>query len=186
MSLLPYLLDPLYDIARPSRILDQHFGLGLDPEDLLAPLTIPREARALLRTPSGYYRPWRSQAAQQDTGSTVTLDKDKFQVNLDVQQFAPDEITVKATGENTITVEGKHEEKQDEHGYISRHFVRKYVLPKGHDINQAVSSLSSDGVLTITAPKIDQGAVEHKSIPITQTGQPSRAVENKQGEGDKK
>lgn len=186
MSLLPFLLsEPFYE-PRPSRILDQHFGLGLDPEDLLAPLTVPRDVRALLRSPSGYYRPWRSTAAQQDTGSTVTFDKDKFQVNLDVQQFAPNEITVKATGENTITVEGKHEEKQDEHGYISRHFVRKYVLPKGHDINQTVSSLSSDGVLTITAPKVDKEALEHRSIPITQTGQPSKAVENKQGQGDKK
>lgn len=186
MSLLPFFVDPFLD-SRPSRILDQHFGLGLDADDLIAPLTVPRELRALLRTPSGYYRPWRSTAAQQDTGSTVSFDKDKFQVNLDVQQFSPNEITVKATGENTITVEGKHEEKQDEHGFISRHFVRKYVLPKGHDINQTVSNLSSDGVLTITAPRVDKGAIEHRQIPITHTGQPSKAVENKtQGQGDKK
>lgn len=188
MSLLPFLIsDPFVEISRPSRILDQHFGLGLDADDLLAPLTVPRDVRALLRSPSGYYRPWRAAGAQQDVGSTVHVDKDKFQVNLDVQQFAPEEITVKASGENTITVEGKHEEKQDEHGFISRHFVRKYILPKGHDINQVQSSLSSDGVLTITAPKVDQGAIEHRAIPITQTGQPSKAVENKaQGEGDKK
>lgn len=191
MSLLPFLIsEPLVELSRPSRLLDQHFGLGLDADDLLAPLTVPRDVRALLRTPSGYYRPWRSAGAQQDVGSTVRFDKDRFQVNLDVQQFAPEEITVKVTGENTITVEGKHEEKQDEHGFISRHFVRKYVLPKGHDINQVQSSLSSDGVLSITAPKINQEAVEQRSIPVIQTGQPSKAVENKkqaaQGEGDKK
>lgn len=189
MSLLPFLIsDPFVELSRPSRILDQQFGLGLDADDLLAPLTVPRDIRALLRTPSGYYRPWRAAGAQQDVGSTVRVDKDKFQVNLDVQQFAPEEITVKATGENLITVEGKHEEKQDEHGFISRHFVRKYVLPKGHDINQVQSSLSSDGVLTITAPKVNQDAIEQRSIPVIQTGQPSKSVENKkvQGEGDKK
>lgn len=186
MSLLPFLVsDPFVELSRPSRILDQHFGLGLDSDDLLTPLTLPRDIRALLRTPSGYYRPWRASGAQQDVGSTVSFDKDKFQVNLDVQQFAPEEITVKASGENTITVEGKHEEKQDEHGFISRHFVRKYILPKGHDINHVQSSLSSDGVLTITAPKVDQGAIEHRKIPVIQTGQPSKPVENKaQGEGD--
>lgn len=179
MSLLPLLLSELLDSPRPSRILDQHFGLNLDPEDLLTAITVPRDARALLRNPAGYYRPWKSGAAAQDTGSTVSFDKDKFQVNLDVQQFAPEEITVKVTGENTITVEGKHEEKQDEHGFISRHFVRRYIVPKGHDVNQAVSSLSSDGVLTISAPRITDKQIEERSIPITQTGVPSKPIENK-------
>lgn len=74
------------------------------------------------------------------------------QVILDVQQFSPDEITVK-TVDNHVTVEAKHEEKQDEHGYVSRHFVRRYVLPSSHDLVNVTSTLSSDGVLTITAPK---------------------------------
>jgi len=74
------------------------------------------------------------------------------QVILDVQQFSPDEITVK-TVDNHVVVEAKHEEKQDEHGYVSRHFVRRYVLPPSHDLVNITSTLSSDGVLTITAPK---------------------------------
>lgn len=52
-----------------------------------------------------------------------------------------------------MVVEGKHEEKADEHGYISRHFVRKYLLPADTEPEQVASTLSSDGVLTITAPK---------------------------------
>ncbi|GJQ70846.1 hypothetical protein Trydic_g769 [Trypoxylus dichotomus] len=163
---------------RPSRILDQHFGLGLHPEDLMLPFDIPQTARAMLRCPTGYYRPWRSQAGEKDTGSVVTFDKNKFQVNLDVQHFAPEEITVKITGKNTITVEGKHEEKQDEHGFISRQFVRKYVLPENHDIEKIESKLSSDGVLTITTPKIsDKPSLENRTIPIQQTGVPSKSVE---------
>jgi len=74
------------------------------------------------------------------------------QVILDVQQFSPNEITVK-TVDNYIIVEAKHEEKKDEHGFISRSFVRRYVLPSTHDLNNITSSLSSDGVLTISAPK---------------------------------
>lgn len=69
-----------------------------------------------------------------------------------MQQFSPDEISVK-TVDNHVVVEAKHEEKQDEHGYISRHFVRRYVLPPSHDLVNITSTLSSDGVLTITAPK---------------------------------
>lgn len=69
-----------FDLIRPTQILDQHFGLGLSPEDLLAPLSVPirRPFNPLLRS-IGYYRPWRVQ--NQDTGSTVTCDKDKFQVS---------------------------------------------------------------------------------------------------------
>lgn len=187
MSLIPYFFSDPFDMSRPSRILDQHFGLGLDADDLLAPMTMPLEFRSLLRTPSGYYRPWRTSQQRHDAGSTVRLDGDEFQVNLDVQQFTPEEITVKACGENTITVEGKHDEKKDEHGFISRRFVRKYMLPKGIDANKAVSSLSSDGVLSIRAPKLEKVEGEERCIPVTQTGMPSKVIGNKsEGEGDKK
>jgi len=74
------------------------------------------------------------------------------QVILDVQQFSPNEITVK-TVDNCVIVEAKHEEKKDEHGFISRQFVRRYVVPSSHDLLSITSSLSSDGVLTISAPK---------------------------------
>ena len=75
-----------------------------------------------------------------------------LQVILDVQQFSPEEIKVKIVG-NSIIVEAEHEEKQDEHGFISRRFVRRYVLPSSHDLMNVTSTLSSDGILTITAPK---------------------------------
>nr|AHE77372.1 small heat shock protein [Lissorhoptrus oryzophilus] len=177
MSLLPLLIADALDYHpvvhhRPSRILDQHFGLGLDPEDLFQPLTVNN--RLLTRTPAGYLRSWRTNTGAQDTGSTVSFNKDKFQANLDVQQFKPEEITVKLTGDNVLTIEGKHEEKQDEHGFISRHFTRRYVLPKNCDMDKIESRLSSDGVLTITAPTVEKMEVEHKSIPITQTGEPAK------------
>lgn len=69
-----------------------------------------------------------------------------------MQQFAPNEITVKVS-DGYIVVEGKHNEKQDEHGFISRHFVRRYTTPKDVDIDNVVSNLSSDGILTINVPK---------------------------------
>jgi len=155
--------------------MDQHFGLGLSLDDLLSPLPVPSGMRGM-RCPAGYYRPWSTAIARNDAGSTIVANKDKFEVNLDVQQFAPEEITVKVTGKNTITVEGKHEEKQDEHGFVSRHFVRKYILPEGHDVDNIVSNLSSDGVLSITAPRVEQGDDEHRHIPIQQTGVPMKAV----------
>jgi crystallin alpha B len=112
---------------------------------------------------------------RQDSGSTLNIDNEKFQVVLDVQQFTPNEITVKTTDKYVI-VEGKHEEKEDEHGYVSRHFVRRYNLPNGTDPNTIVSNLSSDGVLTVTAPRKQlPPPTAERTVPIQQTGQPAKA-----------
>lgn len=183
MSLVPLLFSDPLDFWRPSRILNQQFGLGLDPEDLFAPVTAP-DLRSLARS-CPYFRPWLSQAAKDDAGSTVKIDKDKMQISLDVQHFDPEEITVKA-GDGFVTIEGKHEEKKDEHGYISRHFVRKYKLPKGADLDKVESQLSSDGVLTIVAPRTDQKALEHRTVPITNTGKPVKEKKEKEEKEKKK
>lgn len=89
---------------------------------------------------------------------------------IDVQQFRPKEISVK-TQDNCIIVEAKHEEKPDEHGFVSRHFVRRYVLPEGCEATDVKTNLSSDGVLTITAPK--KAAIppsNERIVPIEHTG----------------
>ncbi|KAJ3648724.1 hypothetical protein Zmor_020503 [Zophobas morio] len=174
MSMVPLLFRDWWDdedFSRPSRLFDQHFGLGLRRDDLLnTARSFPRSS--IFRS---YVRPWSTALQRQDSGSTIQQDKEKFQVILDVQQFAPNEITVKTSG-SSIVVEGKHEEKQDEHGYISRHFVRRYVLPQEHDINDVVSTLSSDGILTVTAPKkVYQPPTGERVVPITQTG-PAKAT----------
>lgn len=106
---------------------------------------------------------------RQDPGSNVSFENDQFQANLDVKQFQPEEIMVKICGSNVVTVDGKHEEKQDEHGFISRHFTRRYVIPKHYDMDKVESKLSSTGILTITAPKIDESSVEYRNIQIIQT-----------------
>lgn len=54
-----------------------------------------------------------------------TTSKDGYQACIDVHHFRPFEITVK-TADNTVTVEGKHTERRDDHGYISRQFTRRY------------------------------------------------------------
>ncbi|XP_072393372.1 protein lethal(2)essential for life-like [Diabrotica undecimpunctata] len=180
MSLLPYLFgDVSYN--RPSRLFDQHFGMALEPEDLFQPAS-----RHFLRCPAGYMRNWRSAASGNDSGSTVDYGKDQFAANLDVQQFKPEEISVKVTGEREVTIEGKHEEKEDDHGHVYRHFIRRYVLPKNYDMGKIESKLSSDGVLSIIAPKVANGSLPHKSITVEQTGKPVKAVEEKKQAVEKK
>lgn len=70
-----------------------------------------------------------------------------------------------------IIVEGKHEERADDLGLISRQFTRRYALPKGYNMNDVVSTLSSDGVLTIKAPPVSKTPeLKEKVIPIQITG----------------
>ncbi|XP_021573417.1 heat shock protein beta-1, partial [Carlito syrichta] len=63
---------------------------------------------------------------------------------------------------------GKHEERQDEHGYISRCFTRKYSLPPGVDPTLVSSSLSPEGTLTVEAP-MPKPATQSAEITIPVT-----------------
>lgn len=112
-------------------------------------------------------------------GSTIKEEKDKFQVNVDVQHFAPEEITVK-TADGFLIVEAKHEERQDDHGFVSRSFVRRYPLPEGVEGDCVTSRLSSDGVLSITAPLKVQKNSNERIVPIVQTGPVRKQVGGKE------
>lgn len=70
-----------------------------------------------------------------------------------MQQFKPEDIGVKIV-DNYLIVEGKHEEKEDKHGFISRQFTRRYKLPDNVKQEEIKSTISSDGILSITAPKV--------------------------------
>ncbi|XP_036340994.1 heat shock protein 67B3 [Rhagoletis pomonella] len=98
--------------------------------------------------------------------------KKGFEVHLDVGLFEPEDLNVKIV-DDSLVIEGKHEEREDDHGHISRHFVRRYVLPKGFDPDTIVSTLSSDGALTVRVPSPPPPPEEQKKeriIAIQQVG----------------
>ncbi|XP_018610759.1 heat shock protein beta-1-like [Scleropages formosus] len=158
--------DPFRDWAQPSRIFDQDFGLPpfLEPGDLSwidwarrrmstsswpgytrAPLFAPTDAAARPSPPS-------PQLCLQIRGvSEIRTGPDSWKIGLDVSHFSPEEITIR-TKEGYLEIAGKHEERQDEHGFVSRCFTRKYKLPPGVDLQHISSSLSRDGVLAVEAP----------------------------------
>jgi len=94
------------------------------------------------------------------------------QVKLDVHQFTPEEVTVKTKDDNLI-IEAKHEEKEDPHGFVSRQFTRRYVLPEDVRVESLVCNMSSDGVLAIEAPRAAPKLQGENVIPINQTGRPA-------------
>uniref|UniRef100_A0A8D0GJD8 Heat shock protein family B (small) member 6 n=1 Tax=Sphenodon punctatus TaxID=8508 RepID=A0A8D0GJD8_SPHPU len=147
----------------PPRLFDQRFGEGLLESDLFAGSTL---SPYYARMPSVPQLP-------PDTGlSEVKLDKDKFSVLLDVKHFSPEELTVKVVGDY-VEVHAKHEERPDEHGYISREFHRRYMIPKEVDAAALTSALSPDGVLSITAPTNQGAQPQERTIPISRQDKPA-------------
>ncbi|XP_060534605.1 protein lethal(2)essential for life-like [Cylas formicarius] len=151
MSFIPILVR---DMMRPLRMMENQMRMIED--ELFRPSSAiwANRPRYALKYPD------------QSSDLAVTQDKQKFQVRLDVENFKPDEIKVKTVNDNVIEIEAKHEEKKDDHGFISRHFVRRFVLPKGHNLKEVVSSLSEDGILTVTAPKQNPEIQQEKAIPV--------------------
>lgn len=96
--------------------------------------------------------------------SEMRIEKDRFVIFLDVKHFSPEELSVNVS-DDFITVRAKHEDRQDDHGFVSREFFRKYRLPAGVYTADVTSSLSSDGVLTITAPR--SAHASERNIPIS-------------------
>ncbi|XP_055911575.1 heat shock protein 23-like [Eupeodes corollae] len=168
LKLLLDLAENLDSVASASPYYSSDLGLGLNPYQIQrhqSPrvLSLPLALANLLED-----RPLETSRASRR--ATSNIGKDGFQVSMDVQHFKPSELIVKVV-DNTVVVEGKHEEREDDHGFISRHFVRRYVLPNNYDADKVISTLSSDGVLTVSVPKpaIEDKAAE-KIIQIQQTG----------------
>lgn len=170
MSLLPLLHELLDDQRRTplSDLYDQHFGGGLWNNEILQP------SSTFLINPlrCGYLRPWRNIALGDSGISTIKSDKNGLQINLDVQQFKPEELKV-SVADGYIVINGNHEERSDEHGFVSRQFTRRYKIPDNVDEAALASSLSSDGVLTLKAPPKALPESKLRDIPIIHTNKPA-------------
>nr|XP_020474282.1 heat shock protein beta-1-like [Monopterus albus] len=157
--------DPFPNWTQPNRVFAQDFGLPpfLEPVDLewidwakrrLASLSWP----GLTQTPplplfsDQHSDTLNQRGLRQRTGgvSEIQTGQDSWKINLNVNHFSPEEITV-TTKEGYLQISGKHEERQDKHGLVSRCFTRKYKMPQGVDL-QHISSSLSDGVLSVEAP----------------------------------
>merc|ERR1712180_403300 len=67
-----------------------------------------------------------------------------YKLALNMQQYSPDDITIKLNG-RTLTIEAAGHGEQ---------FKQKHVIPDNIDLDAMSSSFSSDGVLVIKAPKM--------------------------------
>merc|ERR1712051_1012787 len=83
----------------------------------------------------------------------VSYDQDKFQVDLNVSEYLPEELSIKTEGDVLIVL-AKHETKAEGgHSYVSKQFEQRFSLPSGVKPDKISSKLSKEGVLTVTAPR---------------------------------
>jgi len=158
-----------------SKQFEQRFSLpsGVKPESIVSSLskdgtlkvTAPRMTSATsiggFRKTRGaieedvYVPPPPVQAAAPQTQGLphpkVVYDDDKFQITLDCQHFKPEELDVKVDG-TTIIIIAKQEVKESG-ATRKRVYEQKYTLPSGVQADRVTSTINSDGVLTINAPK---------------------------------
>lgn len=121
---------------------------------------------------TGYSGPWSRQDSTDIDPKTFKFDSKGFTALVDVHAFEPNEISVK-TIDHIIVVECKHDSKEDNHGFVERHFVRKFNLPNEYDMSTVKSTLSKDGILQLEAPKpVTQGG-EERHIEVHHSEKPS-------------
>jgi hypothetical protein len=67
-----------------------------------------------------------------------------------------------------------------EHGFISRHFVRRYKLPDGITDEDLLVDLSVDGILQLRVPTkfLAEGDGNGKMLPINLTGRLATAAKS--------
>nr|AAX46397.1 heat shock 27kDa protein 1 [Bos taurus] len=112
--------DPFRDwYPAHSRLFDQAFGLPRLPEEWsqwLSHSGWPGYVRALPAAAIEGPAYNRALSRQLSSGvSEIQQTADRWRVSLDVNHFAPEELTVK-TKDGVVEITGKHEERQDEHG----------------------------------------------------------------------
>lgn len=84
----------------------------------------------------------------------ILSDEKKFEINMNVKRFKPDELRVKVKN-RYILVEGNHKEANDDKrfNFMANHFVQRFVLPLGSKQEEVTAVLKENGVLSISAPK---------------------------------
>ncbi|CAL1285302.1 unnamed protein product [Larinioides sclopetarius] len=156
MALLPWVSRSWWEPSDyPSRVFDPFFGLRSYDSDFLPPTLYHGLVQPIIDIDPTYL-------------SEVKNDPDQFKVMVNVSHFKPEEIEVR-TNDNSVIIHAKHEEKIDEHGFVTREFMRRYVLPEGTEAENVNSSLSPNGILTIEAPKkaVESTPSNERNVPIT-------------------
>jgi HSP20 family molecular chaperone IbpA len=83
----------------------------------------------------------------------VSASNDKFQVQLELPGFAPEDFSLK-TKDDIVIVDAVHEAKHEDGSSDVRRFTREFKMPTGVVREQLASTYSGKGILTVSAPRV--------------------------------
>ncbi|XP_063586986.1 protein lethal(2)essential for life-like [Penaeus indicus] len=112
------------------------------------------EGKSVSDLMSSYRRVRERNLQQENQVMAFSEDDQNHKVVLDVHDFKSGDVKVRVE-ENQVVVEGRVEKEEDE---SMKSFYRRFNFPGKVNMEAVASAMSSDGVLTITAPKIPQAA----------------------------
>ncbi|XP_047474968.1 protein lethal(2)essential for life-like [Penaeus chinensis] len=150
-SLLPIAEKGLFFHDSFFEDIRKHFGTAIDQI-----LDTWEEARPVSDLMSSYRRVRERNLQQENQVIAFSEDDQNHKVVLDVHDFKSGDVKVRVE-DNEVVVEGRVEKEEDEFKSM-KSFCRRFNVPGKVDMEGVTSAMSSDGVLTITAPKIPQGA----------------------------
>lgn len=173
-----------------SRFMDDDFGLPPFPDDMS--MDWPGWARPRLsarlggpfsgslrtsfppRASPGAPPVYTSRYGDSPRSSPTPTPGEPWKVCVNVHSFKPEELNVK-TKEGFVEVSGKHEEKQEEGGIVTKNFTKKIQIPGDVDPLSVFASLSPEGVLIIEARQTPPYYLFSNEPP--QTGDPQDPLE---------
>lgn len=125
-----------------------------------------------------YYRPRLNRFPH--AANTMNIDDDGVKITINMQQYKPEEITVKVVGHNSVMITAKHEE-QEGTNITSQQSMMRYILPENSDVNKLQYSTDINGILTIEVPwkSVDEKEIQSTtpSNSAEQVGTEEAAVE---------
>ncbi|XP_033626441.1 alpha-crystallin B chain-like [Asterias rubens] len=86
------------------------------------------------------------------TNADVQVTKKEFRIDMDVSDFAPEELDVKIIGDHMV-IKGNHKEHPGENANFSRHFCRRYTLPEDIIVEDVTVFLAKTGMMCVKVPR---------------------------------
>lgn len=149
------LSSALQTMDRRMRDMDREMCRIMDEMEKSSPVPFPR-----------FFAPWTRGRIREVPVEKTTKDGRKYQVELDMPDMLPEDISVTLKDDN-LKITARKEEKKSDGSRCVRDYTYEYSLPR--EVNpESVRSLFKDGVLTIEAPlpALEEPSEEPKEIPI--------------------
>jgi len=94
-----------------------------------------------------------SSSADISPRAKVTYDQDNFIVEFSVQDYTPEELSIKTEGDILIVTAKQESNTKAGKSVVSKQFEQRFTLPSGVNQEHISSKLSKEGILTVTAPR---------------------------------